>query len=366
MKYIIGIIIFIHGAIHVLGFFKAFSIAEIRELTLPVSKLQGVAWLIVGLLFVIYLISYLSQNQFSWLAGLIAVIISQLLIIYFWKDAKFGTLPNILILVLSIISFGHYTFSKLVQQETMTIINRIDLSSVKIISENDIKRLPQPVKKWLMNSGAMGRPYITVGKVIQQAELKMKPEQKNWFHANAIQYSTIDIPAFIWSVDVKMNALLNFTGRDKFVDGKGEMLIKLNSIINIVNERGDKLNEGSIQRYLGEMVWFPSMALSEFISWEQINDTTAKATMNYKGTTGTGTFYFNTDGDFCKFSALRFLGNDKDSRRYEWILLVEEQKIFEGIRVPSKMTATWKLDEGDWTWLKLEIIDIKYNENAGR
>jgi len=60
------------------------------------------------------------------------------------------------------------------------------------------------------------------------------------------------------------------------------------------------------------------------------------------------------------------MGNDENSRRYEWIILVEEQKIFEGIKVPSKMTATWKLDEGDWTWLKLEINEIKYNENATR
>jgi hypothetical protein len=28
------------------------------------------------------------------------------------------------------------------------------------------------------------------------------------------------------------------------------------------------------------------------------------------------------------------------------------------------MTSTWKLDEKDWTWLKLEVTDIKYNKNA--
>jgi hypothetical protein len=28
------------------------------------------------------------------------------------------------------------------------------------------------------------------------------------------------------------------------------------------------------------------------------------------------------------------------------------------------MTATWKLEKEDWTWLKLEIKDIKYNEAA--
>jgi len=365
MKYIIGIIILIHGAIHILGFLKAFSFAGIKELTLPVSKLQGLAWLITALLFAAYLVCYLLQNQFSWIIGLIAVIISQLLIIYFWKDARFGTIPNLLILVILAASFGHYSFTKLVQKETTAILSRVNHSSNRIITEDDIGQLPVPVKKWLENSGAVGRPYITLGKVIQQAEMKMKPQQTKWFSATAIQYSSIDVPAFIWTVDVKMNSLLNFRGRDKFVDGKGEMLIKVNSLFNIVNEKGEKLNEGSIQRYLGEMVWFPSLALSEFITWEHVNDTTATATMNYKGTTGSGTFYFNAEGDFIRFTALRFMGNDENAKRHEWVLKVEKHRIFEGIKVPSRMTATWKLDEGDWTWLRLEIREIKYNEITG-
>jgi hypothetical protein len=43
---------------------------------------------------------------------------------------------------------------------------------------------------------------------------------------------------------------------------------------------------------------------------------------------------------------------------------VDEYKIFDGMKIPSKMTVSWKLEEGDWTWIKLEIKDIKYNENA--
>jgi hypothetical protein len=40
---------------------------------------------------------------------------------------------------------------------------------------------------------------------------------------------------------------------------------------------------------------------------------------------------------------------------------ITDYKTFDGIKVPSKMTSTWKLEEGDWTWLKLEVTDIKYN-----
>jgi hypothetical protein len=42
-------------------------------------------------------------------------------------------------------------------------------------------------------------------------------------------------------------------------------------------------------------------------------------------------------------------------------LTVDDYKVFGGIKVPSKMKATWILDDLDWTWLELEIADMEYN-----
>jgi hypothetical protein len=112
------------------------------------------------------------------------------------------------------------------------------------------------------------------------------------------------------------------------------------------------------------MVWLPTLAFSPYISWEEVNDSTAIATMDYMDTKVSGTFTFNSDGDFVKFSAMRYKGNESDAKRYPWILKVQEHKSFEGIRVPSKMTATWRLENEDWTWLKLEIVDINYNVDS--
>lgn len=364
MRIVYLIIVLLHGLIHSLGFIKGFGFKEVKELTLPISKPIGFVWLTVTILFLTYGTLYLSNSKYAWFFGLVAVVISQILIIMFWKDAKFGTIPNIFILVVAIASFNYYNFQKLVQQETNHLISQNKIIENKIINENDVKDLPEPVKNWLRNSGAVGKYFISIGEVTQKAEMKMKPEQDNWMTANAIQYTTIDNPAFIWTVDVRMNSLLNFQGKDKFENGKGEMLIKMNSLINVVNEQGEKLDEGTLQRYLGEMVWFPSMALSPYITWEQINYTTAKATMTYKGTTGSGTFYFNANGDVTRFSALRFKGNEAGAKRYDWSMNISDYKIFEGIKVPAIMTSTWKLDEGDWTWLKLEVTNIRYNKNA--
>nr|MBI1232315.1 hypothetical protein [Cytophagales bacterium] len=364
MRYIFVAMVVIHGFIHLLGFIKAFDISDIKELTLPISKPMGIFWLITGITFLAYGGVYLSGSRYAWLLGFVAVVFSQVLVILFWQDAKFGTIPNVLILLISVLAYGQFNFQNLIERETQVIIRGVSGSSGAIVSPDDLQELPDPVARWLQRSGAVGKPYIFGGKVLQKAAMKLKPEQDYWLQARAVQFTNIEVPAFIWTVDLKMNRLIRMRGRDKFENGKGEMLIKLNSLFNVVNESGPKLDEGTIQRYLGEMVWFPSLALSPYVSWTAIDAHSAKATMEYQGAKGSGTFYFTDEGDFISFSAMRYKGNEPEAKKYEWVLSVDGYESFEGIRVPAKMTATWKLENADWTWLQLEIDDIAYNENA--
>ncbi|MEX2511292.1 MAG: DUF6544 family protein [Cyclobacteriaceae bacterium] len=302
-------------------------------------------------------------NRYAGIFGFVAMIISQILIFYFWQDAKFGTIPNLIILITIIFSYANVKFEALVEEEKTNILLKSNMENLGTLSAADVKGLPDAVKKWLVNSGAIGKKMMINGKIVQKALMKTKPEQEDWKIATAIQYCVIDEPALIWTVDLKMNPFLRLKGRDKFQDGKGEMLIKMNSLVNVVHETGEKIDEGTIQRYLGEMVWFPSLAVSPYVSWEELDGLSARATMTFKNTTGAGTFYFKENGDFIKFVALRFMENKPGAEKKEWVLTVDEYGVFDGIKVPSKMKATWNLENGDWTWLDLEILKIQYNIN---
>ncbi len=361
MKTAFILFVLLHGLIHVLGFVKGFELSEIKALTLPISKMQGLAWFIAALLVMSYGVLHALNFNYAWLMGIIAVLVSQGLILWFWKDAKFATLPNVLILGVSLLLLGHWHFQQSIREEVAALLEKNHSTENRLVKEADLSALPNPVQNWLRHSGVIGKPFIQYGKVSQTAELQMKPEQAYWMKAKAIQYTTLVRPGFIWSVDVKMNSLLSFQGRDKLDEGKGDMVIKLNSVFSIVDERGEKLDESTLQRYLGEMVWFPSLALSPYIDWEPIDEHTAKASMSYQGSSGSGTFHFNAKGEVTKFSALRYKGNEAEAKRYNWEMNILDYKTFEGIKVPAKMTSTWKLDSSDWTWLKLEVTDIQYN-----
>lgn len=108
MKTVFLVFVFVHALIHLLGFLKGWGISEIKELTLPISKTWGMIWFTAFLLFIVFNILFSVKNEFTWVAGLIAIFVSQILFFVFWKDARFGTIPNLIILIFSLFLFGEY------------------------------------------------------------------------------------------------------------------------------------------------------------------------------------------------------------------------------------------------------------------
>jgi hypothetical protein len=356
-----SIIIFLHAFILLLGFLKAFEITYLPQFSGNISKISGLFWLFVTVLFFISGIGFIKkENWWSWLA-IVSAIMSFVLIITVWKDAKFGIITNFIILIVAFVSIMTVSFNRKTEAEIALIMEQTETIEKTTVSESEIRELPESVQKWLKISGVVGREKIQSVWLKQNVRMKMKPGQKNWNDAVAEQYFTIRNPAFIWKVKMNMFSFISIAGRDKFEKGKGEMMIKMFSLFNLVNEKGLRMDEGTMQRFLGEIVWFPSAALSPHIQWEPIDNYSAKATMNYRGTKGSGTFTFNEKGDFIKYSTMRYKGNSTDSKRYEWVINANERTEFNGITIPAKMDATWVLDEGNWKWLEIEILDIKYN-----
>src|SRR5680860_131955 len=124
-KIIISILLLLHGLIHLMGFFKAFNLMQIEQLSMPISKPAGVFWLITAVLFFISALLYLFHVDIWSFVAVLAIIISQMLIISVWSDAKFGTIANVLILLVSLSAIGHYQFNKMIEKEKQELLNQI-------------------------------------------------------------------------------------------------------------------------------------------------------------------------------------------------------------------------------------------------
>ncbi len=356
-------LVVIHGFIHLLGFFKAFNLADISLLTQSISKPLGILWLLAAIIFLTVVVLYLLKSGWWWIPAVLAIILSQTLIISSWVDSQFGTLANILILPVSIVGFATWLFNLKVKQEKKEVLLQSSPQDKTLITEENISNLPSPVQNWLKNSGIVVKEKIRTAYLKQSGLMRLKPNQEKWIKVEAEQYITNN-PSFIWKANLSMIPLINVVGRDLYLHGQGSMKIKIASIIPVVNvSNNDKLNQATLQRYLGEIVWFPSAAISPYISWEEIDDLSAKATMTFNDVSGDAVFHFNEKGDLDKFTAQRYYETDESAELKEWIAEVKETNIVNGVRIPTKLEISWVLDTGVFTWYKFEVFDIEYNQD---
>ncbi|MCA0133941.1 DUF6920 family protein [Winogradskyella alexanderae] len=361
MRIALFILIGIHGIIHLFGFLKAFSISEFNTISQPISKTYGILWLVTFILFAITIVLNLIHSDYWWLSGFLAVIASQVLIFNYWSDAKFGTIANLIILVAVIIAYSNFNFKNKIVEERKKLFENSKAVSEKVITKETISELPSIVQKWLTNSGVIGTQTVSNVYLTQELQLKLKPDQENWNEGKAEQYFTIQPPAFNWNINTEMNSFLSVVGRDRFIEGKGEMTIKLLSLIPVANAKDEKkIDQATLQRYLAEIVWFPSASLSQHIEWETIDDYSARATMTYEETKGSGVFHFDENGNFEKFVAMRYQ-DSKSEMPTEWTVVATKIEERNEIKIPVECEASWELKSVNWTWLRLKITDIQYN-----
>ena len=360
LRYIFAFILLIHGLIHLLGFTKAFKLARVDQLSLPISKFAGLWWLLACILILVTLVAFSLQKEAWWMIGLAAILVSQTLIFAAWQDANFGTIANVLILIVCIIAYGSWSFNRLVEVEKASF-QTLEIKEPQIISAGMITHLPQAVQIWMERSHVIGKKQIQRVRLKQTGEMRTTPDGK-WMQVTAEQFFTVNEPGFLWVANVTAAPFLHLAGRDKYQHGKGHMLIKLLSLIPVADAKGSETDQGTLLRFLSEIIWFPTAVVSDYISWEEIDTHSAKATMHYGEISASGIFRFNDSGDVIGFEAERYYDRKEGATLENWLIDIDEERFesFDGIRIPVKASVTWKLDAGDFTWYKLEISEVVY------
>jgi len=259
------------------------------------------------------------------------------------------------------ITIGNITFNKKVKNEVEDLFRKSKEITPEVVTETDLEKLPEPVQKWLRNSQVVGKKKIFTVRLKQKGLIRIK-EGQSWMAAEAEQYFTIDEPGFVWKTKVKMAPLLYFAGIDKYYEGKGNMLIKLLSLITVVNASGKEIDQSTMLRYLGETVWFPTAALSNYIKWEGIDSNSARATMSYGGVTASAVFKFNEKNEVIGFACERYMTVNDHYVLENYSVHLKDYGELNGIRIPIKGEAVWNLKTGDFSYYQVEITEIEYNK----
>ncbi len=361
MKFIFGIILVIHAIIHLLGFVKAFGFHEVPNLTLPISKPMGLLWLTATAFFIIYGILHFSNSKYAWLAGLIAVIVSQALVVMFWKDARFGTIANLIILLVSFVGFGSYVLkSQFTNQVTLDFSNNNTIST-DILTEKDIVHLPAVVQKYLHYTKSVGQPKVKNFRAEFVGGMRGKPDDK-YMQMQSVQYNFFQKPSRYFYMEASKMGL-PATGLHIYRNETATFEVKMLNWLNVVDAKGDKMNRAETVTLFNDMCFIaPATLIDSRITWEVINESTVKGIYTNGNNSISALLYFNEKGEL-----INFISNDRyetDGKIYTsspWATPVEDYKMAGRYLLPGKAKLIYQKPDGDFTYGELEYKSVTYN-----
>ncbi len=363
MKVILILLLLFHGLIHLMGFAKAFNLAQVSQLTQPITRTAGGLWLLASALFLIALGLYVTSRSTWYILAGAAIVVSQVLILLQWKDTKYGTIPNVIILVPVLVAFmaslpnSYYNLFRIAAHERL-----VQIEDDAVLTDSMLQKLPKPIIKYLWYTGQVGKPIVRNFRAVFSGRMKTSLEG-NWVDIHSEQYNFFDDPARLFYVKSSMYGL-PFEGLHRYVGSQATMTIKVAALAEVVDARGDKMNQGETVTMLNDMCLLaPATLIDAPILWETIDSLTVKATFTNQGNTISAILYFNQAGALINFvSNDRFLSSDgKTYLQYPWSTPVRDYRNFDGRLVPSYGEAIWLTPDGPFTYSNFYIEALEYN-----
>ncbi len=359
-KIIISFIIFIHGIIHLLGFVKAFQIGQISQLTKHISKPVGIAWLLSCLLFLLLSYLYFNSNKYWWAIAFVSILLSQILIIAYWHDAKFGTIANLFILFISIPAFSSWMFYQSYLNDLKNQSNQTAYFDSSILSESDIAHLPELIKKYLQYTKVIGKPKVNQFYVSFKGQIR-KNEQSDWMPFTSEQNNFLSSPTRLFYMRAVMKNL-PVDGYHHFIEGKACMDIRLLSLVKVQYMEGAIMDKAETVTFFNDMcLMAPSTLIDPRITWLETIDQKIKASFTFNDMTIFAWLYFNNEGALINFSSSDRYNADV-GQNLEWLTPVNAYSEINGMNLATKADAAYRYTDGDQVYGQFEMTGLQYNQ----
>jgi len=349
----------IHGLIHGMGFAKAFDLFDFKQLTVPISKIGGVFWLVTSLLFIISAILFLRDENFWWLFLFAAIFISQILIISTWHDSKFGSILNGIALIAAILGYAQWNYFSAYQKDVAKNFSTIISTKQDLLSESDIELLPEPVKKYIRYAGCVGKPKVQNFKINFEGKIR-KNDTSPWMPFSSEQYNFMSEPTRLFFMKAIMKGM-PVAGYHSYKNGIAYMDIRLLSLFKVQYQEGTEMNIAETVTFFNDMCCMaPATLIDKRINWKMIDDLNVSADFTCNVITIQALLSFNEKGELINFKS-----NDRYAADYgkklPWATPLKDYKMKNGFRLAGYAETIYTYPEGDQCYGTFSLTSVEYN-----
>lgn len=364
MKYVVVVLLVMHGLIHLLGFVKAFDLVQPPQMQATISRPVGLIWLIAALLLMTSAGVLALRAPWWWLLAASGVVLSQILIVGAWSDAKAGSIANVVLLLpmlVAALDVAPWGFRAQYDREVADRL-RHPPQQVQLLTEADMTHLPFVVQRYLAFTGAVGRPQVWNYRLRFRGALRNGPNDR-WMTMTAHQQSFVNPPARFFYIESSLFGI-PFNAFHRYVGPTATFRVRLASLLTMVDARSAEMNQSETVTLFNDMCLLaPATLIDRNIVWEEVDPLTVRATWSNAGNTISAVLSFDSSGALVNFvSDDRYRTIDgKTYQRLRWSTPVMEWREFDGRKLPAVAEATWQLPEGEFAYARSEILEVAYN-----
>lgn len=371
MRWLVVVLLAVHGLVHVFGALNGFGWAEMPRLEEPISGAMGVCWLLAALLAVATAVLLAQRAQAWWVACALAAVVSQAVILTSWSDAKAGTLANVVMGISAgygYASLGPRSSRAEYQRRRETALPEVIPGGV--VAEADLAHMPPPVADYIRYSGAVGRARVANFHATVHGRIRGGPA-KAWMPFTGEQFNTYGPnPRRLFVIDATMLGL-PVDVLHVFDESSATMRAKVCSVVPVVNSAGPDMDRAETVTLFNDLcVLAPAALVDAPVRWHGVDDHHVRGSFTNGAQTVTAELIFSDDHelvDFVSDDRLRASPDGKSFTQQRWSTPIHSYRDFGGRLVAVTGEARWHAPEpeGVFTYLEFNVDGISYNLSAG-
>lgn len=364
MTWLLAAVLALHGAIHVMGFAKAFGYAELPQLTQPISRAGGLAWLLASALVLASAALLAAGSRHTWIVAAVAVVVSQAVILSAWQDAWAGTMANVVLLLVALVGWfteGPRSFQAQYDRDAAAGLARTVASP--LVTEADLAPLPEPVQRYLRFVGAVGQPRVRSYRLHFRGRIRSAPDSA-WMPFEADQQSFTDQPTRLFHMRARMFGM-PVDVFHRLIDGHATMRVKLFGAFPMVDARGAEMDRAETVTLFNDMCLLaPGTLVGPGIAWQPVDGGSVRARFTNAGQTIAAELYFDADGRLTNFVSDDRSRSSADGTAFtpqRFSTPVRDYRAFGPLTLAGYGEGRWRLPDGEFVYGEFHLQEAIMN-----
>jgi len=230
------------------------------------------------------------------------------------------------------------------------------------VTEADLARLPEPVRRYLRRSGAVGRPPVTMVHAVFDATLWSAPGSAP-MTGPAHQIDVLDPPRRLFFMTTRIRGLPVAVLHD-YSGSAAAMTVRIARLFPVADHAGPELARTETVTFLNDIAAYaPSAMLRPEFSFAPIDESHAAVTYARGGVSVSAVLTISPDGDLTDFAS-----DDRGDVRPDgsldimrWTTPLSGHAGFHSRRVPTEGRAIWHRPDGAFTYGAFRLRAIAFD-----